>query len=54
MIGIHTLHPHDFRHSGATLLKNMGMDLEDISKLLNHKGLDVTQKHYIKVDPTRL
>lgn len=54
MIGVPTLHPHDFRHSGATLLKNMGMDLENISKLLNHKGLDVTQKHYIKVDPTRL
>ena len=25
MIGVPTLHPHDYRHSGATLLKNMGM-----------------------------
>lgn len=54
LIGVSTLHPHDFRHSGATLLKNLGMELEDISKLLNHKGLDVTQKHYIKVDPKML
>ena len=54
LIGVPTLHPHDFRHSGATLLKNLGMELEDISKLLNHKGLDVTQKHYIKVDPRKL
>ena len=45
-----TLHPHDFRHSGATLLKNSGMDLEDVSKLLNHKGTDVTSKYYIKED----
>lgn len=50
LIGVPTLHPHDFRHSGATLLKNSGMDLEDISKLLNHKGTDVTHKYYIKQD----
>lgn len=50
LIGVPTLHPHDFRHSGATLLKNSGMSLEDISKLLNHKGTDVTNKYYIKAD----
>ena len=44
LIGVPTLHPHDFRHSGATLLKNSGMNLEDVSKLLNHKGTDVTSK----------
>lgn len=50
LIGVPTLHPHDFRHSGATLLKNSGMSLEDVSKLLNHKGTDVTSKYYIKED----
>jgi integrase/recombinase XerC len=50
LIGIPELHPHDFRHTGATLLKNRGMALEDISTLLNHKSADVTNKFYIKAD----
>ena len=55
MIGIESgLHPHDFRHSGATLLKNMGMELSEVSKLLNHNGVEVTQKFYIKEDNTKL
>lgn len=54
MIGEPTLHPHDFRHSGATLLKNQGMSLEDVSSLLNHMGTDVTQKFYIKADRTKI
>lgn len=54
MIGVPTLHPHDFRHSGATLYKNMGMSLEDVSTLLNHSGTDVTQKFYIKADKKKI
>lgn len=54
MIGVETLHPHDFRHSGATLLKNAGMQLEDVSALLNHSGTDVTKKFYIKEDKSRI
>ena len=54
LIGVDTLHPHDFRHSGATLLKNAGMPLEDISMLLSHSGTDVTRKYYIKADTTRI
>lgn len=42
------LHMHDLRHSAATLLKEAGMPIETISKLLNHNGIDVTLKHYIK------
>ncbi|MGP1411639.1 MAG: tyrosine-type recombinase/integrase [Peptoanaerobacter stomatis] len=52
-IGI-KLHPHDLRHSGATLLKNAGMPLEDISSLLNHESTDVTKKFYIKSDDKKL
>lgn len=54
MIDVPSLHPHDFRHSGATILKNLGMELEEISKLLNHKSTDVTSKFYIKFDATKL
>lgn len=54
MIGVSTLHCHDWRHSGATLLKNRGMELEEVSKLLHHSGTDVTSKFYIKMDTTKL
>ena len=54
MIGVPTLHAHDFRHSGATLLKNKGMALEDVSTLLNHSGTDVTRKFYIKADAKKI
>lgn len=54
MIGVPTLHPHDFRHSAATLLKNAGMTLEDISVLLNHESTDTTKKFYIKQDMGRI
>lgn len=56
MIGIENgLHPHDFRHSQASLLKNnYGVPLEDISLLLNHSGTDVTRKFYIKEDNSKL
>ena len=54
LIGVPTLHPHDFRHSGATLLKNAGMSLEDVSALLSHGSTDVTKKYYIKEDTARI
>ena len=54
MIGVPTLHPHDFRHSGATLLKNAGMSLEDVSTLLSHESTETTKKFYIKEDTARI
>lgn len=54
MIGVPTLHPHDFRHSYATLLKNSGVSLEDVSEMLNHAGVDVTKKFYIKTDSSKV
>lgn len=54
MIGVPTLHPHDFRHSGATAYKNAGMSLEEVSVLLNHKSTDVTRRFYIKEDKSKL
>ena len=54
MIGVPTLHPHDYRHSYATLLKNEGVSLEDVSTMLNHSGTDVTKKFYIKQDTSKV
>lgn len=54
MIGIPTLHAHDFRHSGSQLLKLSGMPIEQISDLLNHSGLDVTKKHYLRQDKKKM
>lgn len=54
LIGIETLHCHDLRHTMATLYKNEGMKLEEISELLNHKSTDVTKKFYIKADKSKI
>lgn len=54
MIDVPTLHPHDFRHSGSQLLKLNGCPIEQISELLNHSGLDVTKKHYLKADKKKM
>lgn len=50
MIGVPTLHPHDFRHSGSQLLKLAGMPLEEISYFLNHESTETTRKHYLQAD----
>lgn len=44
------LHCHDLRHSGSNLLYQNGMSLEDVSKLLNHKGTQVTQDFYLQIN----
>lgn len=54
LIGVPTLHCHDFRHSGSQLRKLAGMDLETISGLLNHSGLDVTKKFYLREDKKQI
>lgn len=54
MIGVPTLHAHDFRHSYANLMKSEGVSLEDISTMLNHAGTDVTKKHYLLTDTSKV
>lgn len=54
MINVPSLHPHDFRHSGSQLRKLAGMPIEDISELLNHAGLDVTKKFYLRQDKRKM
>lgn len=50
MIGVPTLHPHDFRHSASQQLKLQGMSLEGIAHLLHHNSTETTRKHYLKED----
>ena len=54
MIGVPSLHCHDWRHTGASLLKQKGMSLEDVSNLLNHQSTDVTKRFYIKEDKSKV
>ena len=54
MIGVTTLHPHDFRHSGSQLLKLAGCPIEEISELLNHQSIDTTRKFYLRTDQKRI
>ena len=54
MMGIPTLHPHDWRHSGSQLMKLAGAEIQDISALLNHSGTDVTIKHYLRLDKDKI
>lgn len=54
MINVPSLHPHDFRHSGSQLLKLSGCPIEQISELLNHSGLDVTKKFYLRADRKKI
>ena len=54
MIDVPSMHPHDLRHSGSDLIFKAGMTLEDVSALLHHSGTDVTRKHYLTEDTSRL
>jgi integrase len=54
LIGTENCHPHTWRKTGATLLKNRGANLETVSKLLNHLSTDVSRKFYIKEDTKKL
>lgn len=54
MVGLSSLHPHDWRHSGAQLMNLAGCPIETISSLLNHSGLDVTKNHYLRQDKSKM
>lgn len=47
MIGVPSLHDHDLRHSGSNILKELGMELQDIAELLHHESTETTVKHYL-------
>ncbi|MEG1925229.1 MAG: site-specific integrase [Ruthenibacterium sp.] len=47
--GIHHVSPHSLRHTFATLLLEKGETLENISRILGHKDVDVTFTVYCSV-----
>ena len=54
MIGVPTLHDHDLRHSGSNILKEKGMDIQDIDELLHHASTETTVKHYLTVNKKKV
>ena len=54
MIGIQTLHNHDLRHSGSNILKELGMDIQDIAELLHHESTETTVRHYLTVNKKKV
>lgn len=50
--GLPQIHIHDLRHSAATLLRNMGVDLKVIQEILGHSTLDMTANVYSHVLPS--
>ena len=54
MIGVSTLHNHDLRHSGSNILKELGMEIQDIAELLHHESTETTVKHYLTVNKKKV
>lgn len=54
LIGIPTLHNHDLRHSGSNLLRDQGMELQEIAELLHHESTETTVKHYLTVNKQKI
>lgn len=54
MIGVSTLHNHDLRHSGSNILKELGMEIQDIAGLLHHESTETTVKHYLSVNKKKI
>lgn len=53
LIGIDNLTPHSLRRTAATLMMHNGMELMDVSAILNHESMDTT-KIYIQRDKKKL
>lgn len=50
--GLPPMHLHDLRHSAATLLRKMGVDLKVIQEILEHSSMDMTANVYSHVLPS--
>lgn len=51
--GEQSLHPHRFRDSFAVNTRNLGIPLEEVSLLLGHKNIQITQEYYAPNVPSR-
>lgn len=52
--GIEDCHPHDLRRTCATWLVSAGVSIHDVSKLLRHSDIRVTDRVYAHLSPARL
>jgi len=50
--GVKEIKVHGFRHSNASLLANLGVPIELVSKRLGHKNIEITYKRYIHFYPS--
>lgn len=48
--GIENIHPHRFRRTLATNLLDNGMAIQDVSKILGHANISITQQYYYHTD----
>jgi len=48
------VHPHILRHSFATVLRENGVELEDIAKIIGHKDIQTTFATYVHLADTYL
>ena len=46
MAGLGHWHPHDLRHSGASLMLAQGVRLEVVSEILGHASIAITKDVY--------
>jgi len=46
-------HPHRFRHTFAVELLKKGVPMEEVSILLGHSSVRITEKHYASWVPAR-
>ena len=51
--GIKNVHPHRCRRTFATGLVNRGMDIQEVSKLLDHTNIQTTLT-YVYSDPQKI
>lgn len=49
-LDIENIHPHRFRRTLATNLLDSGMAIQDVSKILGHANIAITQKYYYHTD----
>ena len=47
---VENIHPHRFRRTLATDLLNKGMAIQDVSKVLGHANVSITQTYYYHTD----
>ena len=47
ILNLKKVHPHNFRHSFATMLLEAGVGITEVSKLLGHKDIRTTAENYL-------